>query len=556
MTAEGRTSVQDLLGGPLRSAPRMGLDLLFWAGAAAGAACIDRSWATVVAIAWIGAFPMHDLLVHGHEGAHRHLARPRWLNELLSWFVHALVGISGVAYRTFHLDHHRWVRTPRDPERRLLSRIASGIPGWAYLAIPAVAQIEVNSYPFRARSPRPVRGAVLRDLAGMVLLHGGLALALGRGYLLWVLAPAFTSLAIVITLRSVCEHHATEAGDPWTETRTMDSGALLDFLWSNTGYHLEHHLYPAVPFDRLPEVRRRISGELVRRGSCVDRGFLRTSLALLREPHHFRKALPTARAFVDPGSLAFGMKVRWFRDILAHPPARRHLWSLYFAGEAYEELHPDGVFVAKLDPPLDRLLARHLEDETRHATIFRGLLAADGLAPATLPPMEDVGWYLLTHVVPDVVAAASRLGAFTPEETARYMAFLHVLELRSLSDLCALIEAARGRGEHELADRLATILKDERFHASYTHTAVVRLTADRRKARAVLCEVLRAERRHYADVLRGMLRRFEDLGTRPGDTLGRWRWRLMRVAAVLGLAVPRLPIYATLPARLLPSERV
>ena len=265
----------------------------------------------------------------------------------------------------------------------------------------------------------------------------------------------------------------------------------------------------------------------------------------------FHRSRP--RYFVDTGSLAFRMKVRWFRDLLSHPASRRHLWSLYYAGEAYAELHPQGVYVDKLEPGLGRLLARHLADETRHAALFRGVMSGEGSSPEPLVPEEDVGWYLLTHVVPEVVARAAEAGPFTRDEAARYMAFLHVLELRSLSDLSALIHAAESRGEHGLAASLRGILRDERFHATYTHRAVKTLLGP--EAKAVLDEVRRSERRHYQVVLRGILAGFEALGAAPGRLPGRIRWALMRWIARLGWAVPLLPLYEQMPGAIAPAAR-
>ncbi len=256
-------------------------------------------------------------------------------------------------------------------------------------------------------------------------------------------------------------------------------------------------------------------------------------------------------AMVDPSTVAFRMKVAWFEDILAHAEARRYLWSLYYAGEAYEELHPDGIFVARLPEGslLRRQLAKHLKDETRHATIFRALLAQDGATPAPLEPREDIGWHLLTHVVPDVVALARSGAAFDRRATMRYLAFLHVLELRSIGDLCALLEAARRRGETALVARLETILPDERFHATYTHRGVLALAESRDEARAALDEARRGERKFLRESLLEILARFEALGAAPRSWTGRLRWWLLKQMARLGLALPLLPIYDRVPER-------
>ena len=260
-------------------------------------------------------------------------------------------------------------------------------------------------------------------------------------------------------------------------------------------------------------------------------------------------------AIVDTGRLAFRMKVRWFEDILAHPPARRHLWSLYYAGEAYEELHPDGIFVGKLPEGsrLQKQLAKHLADETRHAAIFRSLLAEEGCEPAPLEPREDIGWHLLTHVAPDVVERSKSDERFDRPTILRYMAFLHALELRSISDLCAVIQAARNRGETDLARRLETILPDERFHATYTHRAVIERADTPDEARRILNEVLSAERTFMSSATLYCLRRFARLGAAPRSFFGRLRWGIMRVFAWMGLAVPLLPRYDRVPAALLPE---
>jgi fatty acid desaturase len=57
-------------------------------------------------------------------------------------------------------------------------------------------------------------------------------------------------------LRSVTEHHDVTEGSVWTNARSIITHPALEFLWSNVNYHLEHHLYPSVPFHALPELRR------------------------------------------------------------------------------------------------------------------------------------------------------------------------------------------------------------------------------------------------------------------------------------------------------------
>jgi fatty acid desaturase len=52
-------------------------------------------------------------------------------------------------------------------------------------------------------------------------------------------------------------------------------------------YHLEHHLYPSVPYHALPELRRALAADYRTHQSNVENGYGRTALVLLRDPHHF-----------------------------------------------------------------------------------------------------------------------------------------------------------------------------------------------------------------------------------------------------------------------------
>jgi fatty acid desaturase len=285
------SAVRLLIQAPYRSTPRIVLDVLLWVAAAVAAVGLDRTWATALAIGFIGAFPLHDLLVHGHEATHDLVSRRPFLNDALGWFTLALGGISLTAHREFHLEHHRTPHTAADPEFQLFNRVVPGVPGWAYLLIPFAAAAGVNSFPFRRATPIGRRRRVCLELLAALGLHAGLFATTGaRLYLLFVLAPMFTGLVAATILRSVCEHHAVPEGDAWTNARSVATGWPLSFLWSNVNYHLEHHLFPAVPYHKLPALHRTLARECARHGSAPGRGYARTAAALLRERRHFSPA--------------------------------------------------------------------------------------------------------------------------------------------------------------------------------------------------------------------------------------------------------------------------
>ena len=274
---------------PYRSVQRILLDVLLWTAGAGAAFSLARWWITVPIILLIGALPLHDLLVHGHEGTHDLISRSAPVNEFLTWLTLGLVGISATAHRAFHLDHHLDPHTAGDPEFQLFDSVVRGVPGWAYLLIPAAAQIGIDLYPFRCSKHSKFRRRVVFDLVCAVLLHAALAATLGiRLYLMFVIAPMYSGLFFASVLRGICEHHALKTGSKWTNARSISTNRWLEFSWSNVNYHLEHHLFPSVPFHKLPELQRLLKDELSLHSSVIDAGYVRTSLSLLRESAHFK----------------------------------------------------------------------------------------------------------------------------------------------------------------------------------------------------------------------------------------------------------------------------
>jgi fatty acid desaturase len=45
-------------------------------------------------------------------------------------------------------------------------------------------------------------------------------------------------------------------------TRTLKLNRFLQFLYWNMNYHVEHHMFPNVPFHALPQLRRAIEADL------------------------------------------------------------------------------------------------------------------------------------------------------------------------------------------------------------------------------------------------------------------------------------------------------
>lgn len=232
----------------------------------------------------------HGLFILAHEAAHYRLFANRTANDGIGRLVGVLGGVSMCTYRVTHRLHHNNLYTDEDPD----TAIHGGYPrGRAYLARKLVRDVlGLNAYKTYAyffgspainestgRELRPLddtspelRAAARRDRVVVIAFHVlapllVLAVAGTQGLLmyavLWML-PLVTVLQPILRLRAIFEHGAViDLSSPLTAARSnRTTGSLLNWVARavlfphHVNYHLEHHLYPAVPHYNLPRLHR------------------------------------------------------------------------------------------------------------------------------------------------------------------------------------------------------------------------------------------------------------------------------------------------------------
>ena len=97
--------------------------------------------------------------------------------------------------------------------------------------------------------------------------HGLIALAFiasGNGFLVVVYTFGTFYCGWLGFLCGVPQHYGLNSNIPdfRMNTRTFTCSWLPAFYYWNMQYHLEHHMYPAVPFYNLPKLRRAIEHDL------------------------------------------------------------------------------------------------------------------------------------------------------------------------------------------------------------------------------------------------------------------------------------------------------
>ncbi len=229
----------------------------------------------VFAIMLIGSRQL-GLAILMHEAAHNALFKTRALNEFAGeWLCGRPILAELKGYRHYHLAHHRFTQTDKDPDlvlsakfptskaslKRKFFRDLTGQTGVKQL----IAQILLA---VRLAGDKDAKEAAQQDMAQAfktpdlwislpVFLAPAITMSLfGQwwyGLVFWVL-PYLTWFQLVVRIRNIAEHGATEQSEnPLQNVRTTYASPIArTFIapyWVN--YHLEHHMIMHVPCWRL-----------------------------------------------------------------------------------------------------------------------------------------------------------------------------------------------------------------------------------------------------------------------------------------------------------------
>jgi fatty acid desaturase len=183
-----------------------------------------------------------------HNAYHYALGLGRWPTEL-TMFVLSVGMMSAMhAIQATHLHHHRHCLGAEDVEGR-----AARNRWWqALLAGPAFA-LHLHRAGWTLARPRARRWILAEAVAlGAILTAAVLidSLPLRAHVGTMVAGQCFTAFFAVWTVHHGCE--------PTGRIARTQRGWLKNFVSYDMFHHVEHHLFPAVPTCRLPELSRRL----------------------------------------------------------------------------------------------------------------------------------------------------------------------------------------------------------------------------------------------------------------------------------------------------------
>lgn len=225
---------------------------------------------------WWLLLPVQGLLIIflftlEHEATHRTPFRTVWLNDWVGRLCGVLLVLPFEWFRAFHMAHHRWTNLPgKDPELagpkpatvRAWVWQVSGLPYW-------IAEARLMAALVRGRVTdgfvaEGAKGRVVAEARAMAVIYLAAAASLvWTDVLLWVwIVPVLLGQPF-LRLYLLAEHgDCPEVVNMFENTRTTFTTRAVRWLAWNMPYHVEHHVWPTVPFHRLPEVHGLMKDEL------------------------------------------------------------------------------------------------------------------------------------------------------------------------------------------------------------------------------------------------------------------------------------------------------
>jgi fatty acid desaturase len=245
-------------------------------------------WAIALPALIIYGYSLAAMFAPVHECSHRTAFESNRLNDVVCWVAGLLSFYNGSFYRLYHKWHHRYVQDlEKDPELSgpeptNLGEYLLAISGltwwWSKLTTHINVALGNVEYPY---IPRDSRAGVIRSTRLQLAVYIGailVSIAVQKPwFVMYWLFPLFVAQPI-LRFYLLAEHTGCSHDDnPLTNTRTTLTLFPMRFIMWNMSFHAEHHLYPSIPFHKLPAAHDQIKPHLAH----IDPGYINVNLGIV-----------------------------------------------------------------------------------------------------------------------------------------------------------------------------------------------------------------------------------------------------------------------------------
>jgi fatty acid desaturase len=257
-----------------------------------------------------------------HECGHGTAFKTAWMNDVVYYVACFMIMREPTVWRWSHTRHHTdTIIVGRDPEIAVMRptailRVISmffGIPQvWGAvktLLLHAAGQVTAAEATF---IPEPERRKVYltaRIFLGIHIAVVALSIYLGSILPMLLVGPLPTMYGAWLHIVTGLTQHAGLAEDVLDHrlnSRTVYMNPLMRFLYWNMNYHIEHHMFPMVPYHALPQLHEEIKAHCPAPYPSIASAYREIIPALLRQVREpgwcVERKLPDAAQEVKPAT--------------------------------------------------------------------------------------------------------------------------------------------------------------------------------------------------------------------------------------------------------------
>jgi MocE subfamily Rieske [2Fe-2S] domain protein len=246
-----------------------------------------------------------------HECSHGTAFRTDWMNSVLYEIASFMVMRESVVWRWSHTRHHSdtivvgrdpEIQVPRPPDMTGLVLSLWAVGGYRTyfpkLLMHASGRVSADERTFIPESefPRVFRNSRICLALYLVVV---LAAVLSRSWLpvfLFILPQVFGTWLMIFQNTPQHAGLAENVLDHRLNCRTVYMNPVSRFIYWNMNYHVEHHMFPLVPYHRLPELHEVIKDDCPPPYPSIPaawREILPTLLRQVKDPaYHVKRRLP------------------------------------------------------------------------------------------------------------------------------------------------------------------------------------------------------------------------------------------------------------------------
>lgn len=205
-----------------------------------------------------------------HECIHGTAFRTSFINKSIATAAGFLLFLPANYFRRFHFAHHRHTNDPnRDPELQsakpsTICQYVWSMTGLGSYWWPQIRMIALyccgrvnDSFIPKSEIPKVIKEARIHAVAYVAAIGGSFLTQNPAIFVFWFI-PALLGM-VALRMFLLAEHAGCEqTSNMLRNTRTTLTHSAVRRLAWNMPFHCEHHLFPSVPFHRLPQLHEHV----------------------------------------------------------------------------------------------------------------------------------------------------------------------------------------------------------------------------------------------------------------------------------------------------------